>query len=189
MVYEVAALSVQQALMEGLNPCSNGRWSMSRANKLYAHLAECLNPCSNGRWSMSCTWQIACEHALRCLNPCSNGRWSMRASSHTVPKFPQSLNPCSNGRWSMSWAHLRADDPPAYVLILVLMADGLWVSVLLQGGTYLASLNPCSNGRWSMRSTAMTRSLSRLLSLNPCSNGRWSMSRRSSAGDSLCGLS
>ena len=85
------------------------------------------------------------------------------------------LNPCSNGRWPLRRAEgLRGGTTPR-VLILVLMADGLWVGNIGLYGTKLASLNPCSNGRWSLRgwSDRWDREDS---CLNPCSNGRWSLS-------------
>ena len=62
---------------DGLNPCSNGRWSLRR--RIFNELASLtrLNPCSNGRWSLRLNL-LHGSVSLASLNPCSNGRWSLR---------------------------------------------------------------------------------------------------------------
>ncbi len=86
-----------------------------------------LNPCFNGRWSLTCFFLVASDGAEIGLNPCFNGRWSltlflsMKTDSFKVlilvlmedglwqlaePRFPANLekclNPCFNGRWSLT---------------------------------------------------------------------------------------
>ena len=36
-----------------------------------------LNPCSNGIWSLTCEFLDQTWINLYCLNPCSNGIWSL----------------------------------------------------------------------------------------------------------------
>ena len=40
-------------LKNGLNPCSNGRYSLRDYRYLVIYSYPCLNPCSNGRYSLS----------------------------------------------------------------------------------------------------------------------------------------
>ena len=61
----------------GLNPCSNGIWSLTFAvTRPQSDSCPSLNPCSNGIWSLT---QFGVDRTfLRlCLNPCSNGIWSL----------------------------------------------------------------------------------------------------------------
>ena len=37
----------------GLNPCSNGIWSLTECNTAIGCKESCLNPCSNGIWSLT----------------------------------------------------------------------------------------------------------------------------------------
>ena len=109
--------------LSGLNPCSNGRYSLSKAGaKSVKNLKVLiLVLMEDTLWDFSVTGYI-CKDAevlilvlmedtlwvetlvdrLRkgSLNPCSNGRYSL---SHYLPdmKFIPSLNPCSNGRYSL----------------------------------------------------------------------------------------
>jgi len=101
---------------------------------------------ADGLWVI-CTRQ---RYLPWCLNPCSNGRWSLRPLGTKVRIAHDGLNPCSNGRWSLSHEKIGNNKLDAAVLILVLMADGLWEQVR---STSLVRwcLNPCSNGRWSLR--------------------------------------
>jgi len=133
-----------------LNPCSNGRWSLRRFAVRKRHTASCLNPCSNGRWSLRPLTCALGRDFKTGLNPCSNGRWSLRPLGTKVRIAHDGLNPCSNGRWSLSHEKIGNNKLDAAVLILVLMADGLWEQVR---STSLVRwcLNPCSNGRWSLR--------------------------------------
>ena len=119
-----------------LNPCCNGRCSLSTTNKaLPAYVAEVLI-------------LVVMEDTLRDFY------------SFAESKKSYSLNPCCNGRYSPS-AHRhvgRANE--GKVLILVVMEDTLRES----GGTHVynkhGSLNPCCNGRYSPRAKFTYRYIS-----------------------------
>ena len=82
-----------------------------------------LNPCFNGRYSLSCLRVLDAKIA-ECLNPCFNGRYSLSIKGNTNPLSKPSLNPCFNGRYSLSNG-LLAIEALRLVLILVLMEDTL----------------------------------------------------------------
>ena len=48
-----------------------------------------LNPCSNGIWSLTCRCQACRNRACR-LNPCSNGIWSLTSAGVTTYFSPHS---------------------------------------------------------------------------------------------------
>ena len=108
-----------------------------------------LNPCSNGIWSL--TWHMLFQvHLLRLrLNPCSNGIWSLTVVKEVERQNRICLNPCSNGIWSLTWRD-DARNRSRYVLILVLMEYGLWLRSVRSAVHWLLRLNPCSNGIWSL---------------------------------------
>ena len=135
-----------------LNPCCNGRWSLTRAaTARHKPLRTRLNPCCNGRWSLTAHRGMDSGCAGLCLNPCCNGRWSLTDASSVQPKVYT-------------------------VLILVVMEDGLWLEYI-DGAFDMVeeSLNPCCNGRWSLTVWTKFRSRLRNCRLNPCCNGRWSL--------------
>ena len=181
----------------GLNPCSNGIWSLTKQGEtsqphppvLILVLMEyglwrivdygdgsrypvlILVLMEYGLWLFCPTLQH-----LRCLNPCSNGIWSLTLSAASAFIILQCLNPCSNGIWSLTFYKERAQE------------SGI-------------GLNPCSNGIWSLTSPAYSSStvasgLNPVLMeyglwpsvaaqlilgwacLNPCSNGIWSLTDR-----------
>ena len=60
------------------------------------------------------------------LNPCFNGRWSRTTyRGDCLTDCCLSLNPCFNGRWSRTTENKHYVIQQEYVLILVLMEDGL----------------------------------------------------------------
>ena len=159
----------------GLNPCSNGIWSLTRAGTCSACILRSLNPCSNGIWSLTSKKGgpmrikfhvlilVLMEYGLwlslsggltgrrMCLNPCSNGIWSLTNSPLNCEQDTPGLNPCSNGIWSLTYGGKTMANS-IDVLILVLMEYGLWhYTPLREGAGGLAvRLNPCSNGIWSL---------------------------------------
>ena len=110
----------------GLNPCFNGRWSLTLLLKSYRWRTHRLNPCFNGRWSLT-----ICKRSAR-------------------RKRSNSLNPCFNGRWSLTYWNSKVSCSQWFVLILVLMEDGLWQYKYANIHYWGTSLNPCFNGRWSL---------------------------------------
>ena len=156
----------------GLNPCSNGIWSLTELIRIASAASGCLNPCSNGIWSLT-TFVKNDQASLFGLNPCSNGIWSLTRVARIVRDAAMGLNPCSNGIWSLTIIHIPRHLNPD-VLILVLMEYGLWrlwlkkrsarpqvlILVLMEYGLWLHfinvvkstkdCLNPCSNGIWSL---------------------------------------
>ena len=184
----------------GLNPCSNGIWSLTMVITNGGKKLWRLNPCSNGIWSLT-EYISKRREDIRGLNPCSNGIWSLTyqpwgwGTCHRV----LILVLMEYGLW-LEDALIKAFEN--YVLILVLMEYGLWLTilfnistklkvlilVLMEYGLWLCQacrkggkrcLNPCSNGIWSLTSKQDSGSEAGD-SLNPCSNGIWSLTRLSS---------
>ena len=88
----------------------------------------CLNPCFNGRYSLSFEcYQVNFESGG--LNPCFNGRYSLRKSFVDFNSRYLSLNPCFNGRYSLRKLN-KLKPSTARVLILVLMEDTHWAIIL-----------------------------------------------------------
>ena len=63
--------------LPGLNPCSNGIWSLTCWRNANRSGSFSLNPCSNGIWSLTDTCDVSETYSLAGLNPCSNGIWSL----------------------------------------------------------------------------------------------------------------
>ena len=134
---------------------------------------DSLNPCCNGRWSLT-VWYFS-KTSFRgdlCLNPCCNGRWSLTSVCPCLA-WRNCLNPCCNGRWSLTIWHTQIRH--LCVLILVVMEDGLWPPQACINYALNLSLNPCCNGRWSLTLQNITNLWFRRFGLNPCCNGRWSL--------------
>ena len=135
----------------GLNPCSNGIWSLTQLITLQRNpSAVCLNPCSNGIWSLT---QSACVQLfplwyVLILVLMEYGLWQSKLSGEsnessvlilvlmeyglwpncqtTLTAGRRCLNPCSNGIWSLTPGKKRLEAQFHFVLILVLMEYGLW---------------------------------------------------------------
>ena len=135
-----------------LNPCFNGRYSLSIEEKfdqqgftevLILVLMEDTHwvKKSSGRRSKKVLILVLMEdthwelynteeqHSPWCLNPCFNGRYSLRALSDPYVGSSASLNPCFNGRYSLR---------------------RLYDEYLKS----LGRLNPCFNGRYSLRASS-----------------------------------
>ena len=133
----------------GLNPCFNGRYSLSSLDDLLA--GEVLGVLilvlmEDTLWGNNLFFSYGYK---KCLNPCFNGRYSLREGFDYNKQFIQRLNPCFNGRYSLSYnkQFIQLD---WYVLILVLMEDTLW-GTTTKYSRMVACLNPCFNGRYSLR--------------------------------------
>ena len=120
----VIFMMVNFCLIVGLNPCFNGRYSLSTmwnrlhwlccvlilvlmedthwvGNSLNTIFYSGLNPCFNGRYSLSSLRVFCLQVFLASLNPCFNGRYSFRYDLPPVRTQTESLNPCFNGRYSL----------------------------------------------------------------------------------------
>ena len=85
------------------------------------------------------------------LNPCCDGRWSLTGiATNSWTATLTGLNPCCDGRWSLTGFSFELKFNNIYVLILVVMEDGLWQVVSVRWWTQKKSLNPCCDGRWSL---------------------------------------
>ena len=84
-----------------------------------------------------------------------------------------SLNPCCSGRWSRTGIGNYLSCLVFYVLILVVVEDGLVHMHQEPQCVSLPGLNPCCSGRWS-RTPKNFGWLEPSKSLNPCCSGRWS---------------
>ena len=60
-----------------LNPCFNGRYSLSSVDKPIRGFVARLNPCFNGRYSLR-HFRVSVQNKHDGLNPCFNGRYSLR---------------------------------------------------------------------------------------------------------------
>ena len=123
-----------------------GLWLFDVGCKLTTDLG--LNPCSNGIWSLTTLSPTSNWKSGR-LNPCSNGIWSLTEMSKAQASAIAGLNPCSNGIWSLTkfnWFWYSGNR----VLILVLMEYGLWRTIPSRTTQEGLCLNPCSNGIWSL---------------------------------------
>ena len=185
-----------QHLLESLNPCFNGRYSLSMPDGSMRYFSGSLNPCFNGRYSLrEPQWRKV--KVFGCLNPCFNGRYSLSAAdfadylrfpgvlilvlmedthweiSRTVILNLVRLNPCFNGRYSLRWDVAELND------------DGFSLNPCFNGRyslrgsnditAALVGLNPCFNGRYSLSLILFILLIIKLLSLNPCFNGRYSL--------------
>ena len=110
----------------GLNPCSNGIWSLTLRALNASSLRTRLNPCSNGIWSLTRRPRARWWSPQGRLNPCSNGIWSLTQLESCWKASKPSLNPCSNGIWSLTSEAKDQGTQGGQVLILVLMEYGLW---------------------------------------------------------------
>ena len=109
-----------------------------------------LNPCSNGIWSLTQSVRTPSGLVRQSLNPCSNGIWSLTSNGDVKTASATGLNPCSNGIWSLTQRLMEQGRSSITVLILVLMEYGLWQITCFIKTKELICLNPCSNGIWSL---------------------------------------
>ena len=132
----------------GLNPCSNGIWSLTSSPTLLKNYMIGLNPCSNGIWSLTrIGFTAQASRLVLILVLMEYGLWPSARLLYRQPLWR--LNPCSNGIWSLT----------CMIGLMILIES---------------SLNPCSNGIWSLTATGKLASVP-LVCLNPCSNGIWSL--------------
>ena len=127
---------------------ADGLWDHKQVGGRLRHHVLIRVLMADGLWVWDWTREVYNEDRL---NPCSNGRWSLSSDQVCNNCRCWSLNPCSNGRWSLRHTTISPSGKSKCVLILVLMADGLWGWSIMYDGSRLTSLNPCSNGRWSLR--------------------------------------
>ena len=84
---------------------------------------SCLNPCCNGRYSLSQRKLDAAIEKCEGLNPCCNGRYSLSEKIKEIRENLKRLNPCCNGRYSLSHKGSFHYAMMEKVLILVVMED------------------------------------------------------------------
>ena len=113
------------------------------------HPIVSLNPCCNGRCSLSIVGNGRNGNLIS-LNPCCNGRCSLRTQMVKFIPFLLSLNPCCNGRCSLRRVVEAFLQQSKAVLILVVMEDALWVEDWDWQNEKRIRLNPCCNGRCSL---------------------------------------
>ena len=137
------------SLRWGLNPCSNGIWSLTRADdwKVFPTSVLILVLMEYGLWHKQRT---SLSQPSEGLNPCSNGIWSLTRGSPSLNNQLVRLNPCSNGIWSLTLGNNHICDAVGPVLILVLMEYGLWLNVVqaIQSRTKVLILVLMEYGLW-----------------------------------------
>ena len=145
-------------------------WSFRRHRQLTG-----LNPCSNGIWSLTYAWtkNSVIRWRVLILVLMEYGLWHGSDGAQPLHAQVLILVLMEYGLWRWS---LLCIVSLVLVLILVLMEYGLWHEwqTLMP---VLISLNPCSNGIWSLTLLIGIARLS-VSSLNPCSNGIWSLTMR-----------
>ena len=151
MVNDLKTISIMETYIR-LNPCCNGRWSMTGEYRwyisqrlshvlilvvmedgqwlFYEFVYDCemdsLNPCCNGRWSMtfvrSCYW---CIMWVLILVVMEDGQWHCRHPRHQRSAIVLILVVMEDGQWP----NFKISYHTGYgVLILVVMEDGQWPS-------------------------------------------------------------
>ena len=74
---------------------------------------------------------IAIKELYR-LNPCCSGQWSRTARQIADATNQTSLNPCCSGQWSRTAGHHALYSPIGWVLILVVVDNGLVLMLMVQ---------------------------------------------------------
>ena len=141
-------------------------------HSIYSSQVISLNPCFNGRYSLS-TNVAPSDAVIDCLNPCFNGRYSLSRTS-PVCKERQGTVLILVLMEDTHWVLWRAKRLCLIVLILVLMEDTHWDASGFCNAWKLIRLNPCFNGRYSLSTQRIHTDWGRQ-SLNPCFNGRYSL--------------
>ena len=70
--------------LAGLNPCFNGRYSLSKKKFGSKRPQPSLNPCFNGRYSLSSVEIPEALADFNGLNPCFNGRYSLSGNARSI---------------------------------------------------------------------------------------------------------
>ena len=158
---------------QGLNPCSNGIWSLTVKDAVLRYSAESLNPCSNGIWSLTVNlyYRIACDRYVLILVLMEYGLWLFAGRGCKTffsavlilvlmeyGLWPVLIGQKSTGcdvlilvlmEYGLWHAEMYGHSYRAWVLILVLMEYGLW-PIMADDAASNSCLNPCSNGIWSL---------------------------------------
>ena len=138
--------------IRGLNPCSNGIWSLTRLSRIFY-------------WDIQVLILVLMEYGL----------WQYRL--HVEGQYCRVLILVlmEYGLWPVEGP--TASTAAFIVLILVLMEYGLWLMSDAKTRFIDPSLNPCSNGIWSLTVHGGMPEDNRQIRLNPCSNGIWSLTK------------
>ena len=126
MVSDAFCRTVSWYRLRCLNPCCNGRWSLTEkeqprcSNQLQVLILVVME---DGLWRKSVSYNSRNQWSL---NPCCNGRWSLTSLCGLMTRLSLCLNPCCNGRWSLTLEREALKKTMLAVLILVVMEDGLW---------------------------------------------------------------
>ena len=118
-------------------------WSFRRHRQLTG-----LNPCSNGIWSLTYAWtkNSVIRWRVLILVLMEYGLWHGSDGAQPLHAQVLILVLMEYGLWRWS---LLCIVSLVLVLILVLMEYGLWHEMIAYQ-SYIKSLNPCSNGIWSL---------------------------------------
>ena len=85
------------------------------------------------------------------------------------------FNSCCSGRWSRTFQNENIEPCP-YVLILVVVDNGLVRVMSPYSMRSISRLNPCCSGQWS-RTASHDIDDYDLFGLNPCCSGQWSRTK------------
>ena len=142
-------------------------WSFRRHRQLTG-----LNPCSNGIWSLTLTWwRLLRTFLVLILVLMEYGLWPDNIRLDSLRDSVLILVLMEYGLWPNLKEVIMA---MKFVLILVLMEYGLWPGAQAHAMGAVRCLNPCSNGIWSLTYCLLKNTIIEV-SLNPCSNGIWSL--------------
>ena len=84
-----------------------------------------LNPYCSGRWSRTMFGQDVFTPQTRCLNPYCSGQWSRTIITISSSARNSGLNPYCSGQWSRTVVYLTPNFLQVYVLILIVVDNGL----------------------------------------------------------------
>ena len=124
-------------LLMGLNPCSNGIWSLTsyKNGGIMGREVLILVLMEYGLWPHG-SEKMKNPNRVLILVLMEYGLWLSPIGSFVILKV--CLNPCSNGIWSLTFP-LLSQGLMTYVLILVLMEYGLWQSIFIFKFWYIKS--------------------------------------------------
>ncbi len=89
-------------IAKSLNPCFNGRWSLTISFVRDDNGEYSLNPCFNGRWSLTTNHNLRTRKTVYVLILVlqEDGLWLIKVDLYKDSVY--GLNPCFNGRWSLT---------------------------------------------------------------------------------------
>ena len=133
---------------ESLNPYCSGQWSRTARQIADATNQTSLNPYCSGQWSRTYSPQ---RHVCSSdsLNPYCSGQWSRTIITISSSARNSGLNPYCSGQWSRTSRCVTFRFQAGFVLILIVVDNGLVPSSFNGCCSHSGCLNPYCSGQWS----------------------------------------